>query len=78
MDSWRAADRVELAVRRALIGCDVVEVLDRAAVLAELVRRLERLRDQSVADALDAGDSYAAAARALGVTRQAVRKKYGR
>lgn len=75
MDRFRAADRAELAVRRALVRADVVEVEDRVAVVAELTKRLQRQLDRDAADALSYGASCAQIARLLGVSRQAVRKR---
>lgn len=75
MDHARAADRAELAVRRALIQADVVEVEDRIAVAAELVRRLQAGLDADAVTALSYGASCANIARLLGVSRQAVRKR---
>ena len=75
MDRYRAADRAELAVRRALTRADVVEVEDRVAVVGELVARLQRQLDRDAVDALRCGASCAQVARLLGVSRQAVRKR---
>ena len=77
MDCHGVADRVELAVRRALVLADAVEPLARTAALAELARRLERLRDRAGREALDAGESCAAVGRVLGITRQAARQRLG-
>ena len=75
MDRFRAADRAELAVRRALVRADVVEVEDRVAVVAELIKRLQRQLDHDAVAALSCGASCAEVARLLGVSRQAVRKR---
>ena len=75
MDHHRAADRAELAVHRALINADVVELEDRVAVLAQLTARLQQQRDDTAIDALRHGASCAQLARLLGVSRQAVRKR---
>ena len=75
MDRYRAADRAELAVRRALVRADVVEVEDRVAVVAELIKRLQRQLDRDAVNALSCGASCAEVARLLGVSRQAVRKR---
>ena len=75
MEHARAADRAELAMRRALTQADVVEVEDRIAVAAELVRRLQAGLDADAVIALGYGASCAKVARLLGVSRQAVRKR---
>ncbi|QBI18865.1 hypothetical protein ER308_04440 [Egibacter rhizosphaerae] len=75
MDRYRAADRAELAVRRALTHADVVEIEDRLAVVAELVARLQRQQDRDAVDALRYGASCAHVARLLGLSRQAVRQR---
>ena len=75
MDRHRPADRAELAVRRALVRTDVIEVEDRVAVVVELVGRLQRQLDRDAVIALRCGASCAQVARLLGVSRQAVRKR---
>ncbi|QBI19649.1 hypothetical protein ER308_08850 [Egibacter rhizosphaerae] len=76
MDRHRAADRVELAMRRALTAADVVEEEHRVAVLAELARRVAERRDEAAAQALGHGAQYADLARALGISRQAARQRF--
>ena len=75
MDTFAAADRLELDIRRGLLRLAVVEPLERTAVLCELAHRIGRLRDHNAATALAVGASYAAVGRALGVSRQAVRQR---
>ena len=76
MEHYRAADRVQLAVRRALTAADVVEPLDRAAVLNLLITRLEEERRSAADLAVHTGESYAAVGRALGISRQAARQRH--
>jgi hypothetical protein len=78
MDTPAAADRLELAVIRVLLQADVTCPLDRAAALAELRRRLDRLVDREVDVALETGFSYAALGRRIGCSRQAVRQRVAR
>jgi len=75
VDRDRAADRVELAVHRALFQADAIEVEHRLAVLAEVTARLERKLDRDAVTVLRLGASCAKVARLLGISRQAVRKR---
>jgi len=76
MDTRRAADRVEHAVRRALTAADVVEPLERAAVLTELIGRLSSERERAAGLAAETGETFAAIGRAVGMSRQAARRRY--
>ena len=76
MDHRRAADRAEHAVRRALTAADAVEPLDRAAVLAVLIGRLEAERERAAGLAAETGETFAAIGRAVGMSRQAARRRY--
>jgi len=78
METHAAADRLELAVLRGLLAADVTCPLERAAALATLRCRLDRLIDREVTVALETGESYAALARRLGCSRQAVRQRVSR
>lgn len=75
MDHQRAADRVEHAVRRALTVADAVEPLERAAVLTELIGRLEGERERAAVLAASTGETYAVIGRAVGISRQADRRR---
>ena len=63
-------------MRRALTAHGVVEPLDRAAVVTELIGRLEAERERAAAVAADTGETYAAIGRAVGISRQAARRRY--
>ena len=78
METHAAADRLELAVIRGLLLADVTGPLERAAALSTLRRRLDRLIDREVDVALETGETYAALARRLGCSRQAVRQRVAR
>jgi ActR/RegA family two-component response regulator len=78
MDTPAAADRLELAIIRGLLAADVTSPLERAAALAALRLRLDRHIDREVHVALETGASFAAVARKLGCSRQAVRQRVAR
>ena len=78
MERHAAADRLELAVLRGLLSADVTCPLERVAALATLRCRLDRLIDREVTVALETGETYAALARRLGCSRQAVHQRVAR
>jgi DNA-binding CsgD family transcriptional regulator len=78
VETHAAADRLELAVIRGLLLADVTGPLERAAALSALRRRLDRLIDREIAVAIETGETYAALARRLGCSRQAVRQRVSR
>lgn len=66
-----------LDIRRLLIRSGA-DHLDSAATWASVAAEASRRAHQHGAYAIDEGDSYAEVARALGISRQAVTKRYRR
>ena len=66
-----------LHVRRLLVRSGA-DHLDSAATWASVAAEASRRAHQHAAFAIAEGDSYAEVARALGISRQAAAKRYGR
>jgi uncharacterized membrane protein YqiK len=66
-----------LAVVRLVIRSGVGQ-LDAAAACTAAAVELDRIADAHARAAVAEGESYAAVARAVGVSRQAATKRYGR
>lgn len=81
MDTLKATDWLEYELghraMRSLWRSDVTDPLAQAQVLAVVSRRLDELADAKARVAVVAGESYSAVGLALGVSRQAARKRYG-
>ena len=73
-----AVDRCQLQVLRVLTNLDIVDPKERACVLAAVALRIEEARDREASLAISLGDygAQAAIARAMGVSRQAVSKRF--
>lgn len=71
-------DRCLLHVHRVLTNLDVVEPKERACLLAAVALRVEEARDREAGLAISLGDrgAQAAIARGMGVSPQAVSKRY--
>lgn len=68
------ADTLHLLTLRTLWTMHVTDALDRCAVLTELIRRLEQLKETNALQAVESGHTYADLARAMGCTRQSARQ----
>lgn len=77
MNERKAAEWAYYAVRRSMTRSDVAEPLDVVRVAQLLMLDLQDLVDDHSKVALDTGASFGDVGRALGVTRQAARKRYG-
>jgi len=62
----------------ARVADSAIDVADLLAQIAEAERLLDELRTTLVAHMVDQGASWPEVAAELGVSRQAVRKRYGR
>ena len=78
MNTEDVVDRLELAYIRALLQMDVTEPTDRLAAAVGLQRRLDNWATRELLVARDDGTTYAQLARAMGVSRQAVRQRVAR
>ena len=82
MDQPKTVEWAIVEVRRAALRSlgrsDVTDPLARAAVLAAAARTLGEMADREADVAVRTGASYGAAGRALGISRQALRRRYVR
>ena len=80
MDERKALEWLEYEAghraMRSLWRSGVTDPLEQAAALAVIARRFEQLADAKARVARSAGESYGAIGRALGISRQAARKRY--
>lgn len=69
---------MDSTIRTLVGGADAEDPIDALRAIAELRREIDRVEAVTVRRARNLGASWQLIALALGVTRQAVHKRYGR